>query len=163
MTLSASITSTAVWQTTSVFMQDILKPYTSSQKSTIFSCKWVSVNPASQMEHLSGYTASQASYVILLQPSPVRYGTPVWVHCKPGKVRYLSAAITCQIWHSCRGTLQAKQAMLSYTCHHLSDRDSWQWRCYPAQTQVHIVTLKKSSLMPDAQFFGKLCLIQQIL
>ena len=69
-------------------------------------------------------------------------------------------------WNTCPGTLQARQATLSYcsrqlsdmahpsgytaskatlsyACHHLSDTNQWQWRRYPAQTQVRTVTLKK--------------------
>ena len=123
-------------------MQDILKPYTSSQKSTIFSCKRVSVNPASQMEHLSGYTASQASYVILLQPSAVRYDTIVQVHCKQGKLRYLTAAISRQIWHNCPGTLQARQATLSYFSCQITEHLSG----YTASQASYVILLQPSAV-----------------
>ena len=102
----------------------------------------------SDMGHLSGYTASQASYVILLQPSAVRYGTLVWVHCKPGKLRYLTVAISCQIWHTCLGTLQARQATLSYCSRQLSDTGTLVWvHCKPGKLHYLIAAVSCQMLI----------------
>ena len=118
------------------------------------------------MERLFGYTASQASYVIVLQPSAVkygtivqvhckqgklyyltsavRYGTLVWVHCKPGKLRYLTAAVSCQIWDTCLGTLQARQTTLSYCSHQLSDMAYLSW--YTASKASYVILLQPSAV-----------------
>lgn len=69
-----SNTSTTASGMTAAFMQDMLKPYTSSQKASLSACLLTSPTATRLMEQISGYTAKQINYIIIRMQKTLKRG-----------------------------------------------------------------------------------------